>query len=102
MSLQSIIDAPSRSKSKAKAMGFEYTGADLEFDGTKLIITGKFKCVCDKVENFKFTVDLAQLDPASLLEAHGAFSAEHLKQDGYSDEQIEAILSAGRNFGDTE
>lgn len=98
MNLQAIIDAPSVAKDKAKAMGFDYQGASVRLDGSHLVITGRFRCVCDKLESFDFRIDLSALDPAALLEAHGAFSREHLEEDGYSEEEIVRILNAGSAY----
>lgn len=97
--LQEIIDFQSLAKKKAAAMGFIYKGSTITVDGTIVTINGKFECVCKNIETYTFRIDLSQvLDPASLLDAHGAFSEEHLEEDGYSPEDIEIILQKGRAF----
>lgn len=97
--LQKVVDLETHAKARAAAMGFIYRGSTINLVGSTIIINGRFDCVCGKTETYNFKIDLSSvLDPAALLDAHGAFSAEHLTEDGYTIEEIEDILNKGKQF----
>lgn len=96
--LQSIIDAPTPAKAYAKALGFDYRGATVQVDGQDIVIKGTFECVCEKIETFVFKLPVSMLDPAHLLRLHGAFSEEHLREDGYSESAIQSILAKAKDL----
>ena len=98
MNLQAIIDAQTPAKAYAAALGFKYKGATAKLKDGTIVITGSFDCVCGKAENFVFEVPAWILDPAHLLRASGAFSREHLVEDGYSPADIETILSRAKDL----
>lgn len=61
-----------------------------------------FTCVCGSTERFVgFTFYREQIpnkiDVAAMMESVGALSVEHLKEDGYTDEEIKRIRKAYDN-----
>jgi len=98
MDLQTILDANTPAKKYAAALGFKYRGATASLIDGHIVIQGAFDCVCGKAENFKFEVPAWILDPAHLLRENGAFSREHLVEDGYTADEIDAILSKAKDL----
>lgn len=108
------IDRESEIYKKAVAAGFSFgpiyaSIVDDSFkcgDNREIHLSAEFTCVCGKKEylhtilwpvygNFHYAMNLRRLDIAKMLESAGAFSEDHLRKDGYSEQ---AILEIRKHF----
>lgn len=82
-------------RQRCEKMGFTLVHSEVSWDDDALVLHGKMRCVCGKFEHFRFRIELDEsaLDPARLLRESGAFHVEHLKADGYTQDQIDVILA---------
>lgn len=87
-------------RQRAEAMGFRLQQADVYITEVGIELRGVLRCVCGRDEHYVFRVqiDPAVLDPARLLNERGAFSREHLVEDGYSAAEIDEILAKGAAY----
>jgi len=94
-----------------EAMGFRFLSIEVQhsvhFDSP--VLRAMFECVCGKVEALQDVLDpwmlkqcpldrlARELDIARrLIEDFGSTSPKHLREDGYTEEQIEEIQRKGR------
>lgn len=98
--LTNISRQQTPNRARCEAMGFLLESSEVRWTGDALQLHGRFKCVCGRYENFNFRIEIdpAALDPARLLREYGAFSHEHLEQDGYTPVEINNILSLGEAY----
>jgi hypothetical protein len=112
---QFVIDTTSLAYKRFTEAGFSIDEMSVLDSGNgEIKLRGKFTCVCGKVEyfqiifNFNVYMDISsstnlpisfvrtytkdyEVDIARLLEVNGAVSVEHLRKDGYTEEQIKEI-----------
>ncbi len=87
-----MIDTKSPAFARMTKAGF-----DFEIDPSAPPITCFMTCVCGKREFFYFSPKQAvnsKIDVASLAEKVGSASVSHLRDDGYSVDQIRSIRRA--------
>jgi len=101
-------------RARAEAMGFRFEDIDVKrAHGVGVQLTGTLICVCGRRERFSegFVFDdgrvhvwdmmrylLERMNIARAMGRAGAFTREHLLQDGYTPEQVDEIESKGRRF----
>lgn len=99
------FDRTTRAALRFFAMGFTPTAQRFDdehhYGGARLILS--FRCVCGREEHFMVTVnDVRELRHVrniyEEIERSGATSREHLLADGYTVEQVNAILARGEKF----
>jgi hypothetical protein len=81
-------------------MGFALDRSEVFWTGEELRLTGRFRCVCGRFENFDYriAIDAEALDPARFLREQGAFGFQHLVDDGYTPSEVQDILSKGDRY----
>ena len=87
------IDTKSAAYARMTAAGFRFEVGPLG----PSYLSGVMTCVCGRRERFSINLRHARngkIDVASYAEAIGAASAGHLRQDGYTTEQVMAIRRA--------
>jgi len=103
-----IIDTDSPAYIRMRTAGFEFglPSANLIDDGRLAVVYFPFKCVCGTQESFQKTFSTTEIsnmcsigvlfpfDIAKALEDFGSVSEEHLREDGYTEEQIRDIRKA--------
>lgn len=86
------IDTKNAAFARMKKAGF-----DFEIDPSLSPIAGFMTCVCGRKEYFSFSPNDAinnKIDVAGIAEIIGSASAKHLKEDGYTSDQIRLIRKA--------
>lgn len=104
--LHEMANRSTRARRRAEAMGWTFAEARVWFEPPETVVTqGLFTCRCGRTEAYRlaFSFDslglgVAVIDPAEELQRMGSFSAEHLRKDGYSEDEIKAALHAGYVF----
>lgn len=88
----------------ATAAGWKFAPARVEpypadwKDVKHVLVRGAFTCVCGKHELYATVIPCesplfqdARFDAAEFLHQFGSFSPEHLRQDGYTEQEIQRI-----------
>lgn len=91
------IDTESEAYKRVKSAGFEINNLEHGDRPNGYWVRVEFTCVCGTRELLPILMDEKPQEPfdiAKVLEEGGQLSAEHLKADGYTDEQIKYIRRA--------
>jgi hypothetical protein len=108
--LTEIANRTSYERRRAEFQGFRFGRMEVTDEGLfdNVHVKGTFQCVCGRTEAFRFIIHVnermpldhlaVQLDIGRRLREHGSFDQRHLKEDGYTDEQIGDILAKGLAF----
>jgi len=94
VSLTDIKLANSPAYRRAQNAGFTFYDIEQGDSPAGKWVRLQFKCVCGQVEIFCSKAPLlinGEWDAAQELENRGAFSENHLRQDGFTDAQIKEI-----------
>lgn len=101
LSTSNVFATPmTEAKWKFERMGFKMLRLERMHDHTAPVVRGTFQCICGWLESFQyaepdpgFSLYEIFIDPYEWLERQGSFSREHLRDDGYTEEQIDQMYA---------
>lgn len=104
--IEVIANKPTYERRRAEAMGFAFYSIEahrLDDHPGEVFLRGMFTCACGKTEVYCFSFSefeflIKDLDVAWRLRNFGSFGEKHLLKDGYTQEQVDAILRKGEEF----
>ena len=97
--LRKLTETKTPARLRAEAMGFTFGNLEIVSCcwGIEYLFRGTFTCVCGRTEYFKFTFRREEveyvIDWCELIERGGSFSREHLLADGYSEDEVDAMMA---------
>lgn len=99
--LSTVFFVPmSESKWKFERMGFRMLRLERAYEHSGPMVRGTFQCICGRRESFQYVEpddrylrERINIDPYEWLERQGSFSREHLRADGYTEEQISQMYA---------